>query len=258
MKVVIIEDEQMAANRIKALLAAYDSDIEIIAHLDSVKKSAQWLLNNPHPSLIFMDIQLGDGISFEIFELVKITCPIIFITAYNEYAIQAFKVNSVDYLLKPLNKESLYQALEKYKKLFSHATPIQNMPEISLDVLTQLMGSFNKSYKNRFIVKVGEHIKAIAVRDILYFFSREGGSFLQCNDKKRYLLDLTMDQIEQQVNPATFYRINRQYLVSFEAIRDIISYSNSRLRLDLLQAEDQKEIIVSREKVSDFKEWLDK
>ena len=257
MKVVIIEDEQMAANRLISLLTSYSSEMEVVAHLDSVKKSAQWLLNNPAPDLIFMDIQLGDGISFEIFELVNIQSPIVFITAYNEYAIQAFKVNSIDYLLKPLNKENLYAALEKYKKLFGQST-VKKTQEINMDVLTQLLGSFGNSYKNRFIVKVGEHLKAVQVTDILYFFSREGGTFLQCKDKKRYLLDLSMDQIESQVNPATFFRINRQYLISFEAIMDIISYSNSRLKLILQHAEDHKEVIVSREKVGDFKGWLDK
>lgn len=257
MKIVIIEDEPLAANRLISLLKAYSEDVEILAHLDSVKKSAQWLLNNPVPDLIFMDIQLGDGVSFEIFGIVNIQCPIIFITAFNEYAIQAFKVNSVDYLLKPLDKEHLYQALEKYKKLFGQ-TPARKTPELSLEAISQILGSYGQSFKNRFIVKVGEHIKAVAVADILYFFSREGGTFLQCKDKKKYLLDYTMDQIEQQVNPAHFFRINRQYLVSFEAILDIITYSNSRLKLSLLHAEDHKEVVVSREKVGDFKGWLDR
>jgi DNA-binding LytR/AlgR family response regulator len=214
-------------------------------------------MHNTQPDLIFMDIQLGDGISFEIFELVSIQCPIIFITAYNDYAIQAFKVNSIDYLLKPLDKESLFQAMEKYHTLFSQPSR-KTKPELGMDVLKELFQSYGTAYKNRFIVKVGEHLKAVQVKDILFFFSREKGTFAQSTDKKRYLLDYTLDQIEQITDPNQFFRINRQYIVKFEAIQDMISYTNSRLRLLLYHAEDHKEVIVSREKVNEFKSWLDK
>lgn len=257
MNVLIIEDEKMAADRLQSMLQTYDPQIEVLAQLDTVKRAVAWLLTQAHPDLIFMDIQLGDGISFEIFELVSIGCPVIFVTAYNEYAIQAFKVNSVDYLLKPLDKESLIQALEKYRKLFGQPDQKQ-LPAPGIEALKQLVQSYGTSYKNRFIVKVGEHLKAVQVSHILYFFSREKGTFAQTNDKKRFLMDYSLDQVEQRVDPNRFFRINRQYIVSFEAIHDIISFSNSRLKLLLPYAEDLKEIVVSREKVAEFKTWLDK
>ncbi len=256
MKVLIIEDEHMAAERLKKLLLQYDSSIEILGQIDSVKNAANWFLNNPQPDLLLLDIHLGDGISFEIFEIVSIECPIIFITAYNEYAIQAFKVNSVDYLLKPLEKEALYKALDKYYKLHRQpaATPI---PELKPELIRQLMGNYGQSYKNRFVIKIGEHLKTVQVKDILFFFSRDKGTYAQTTDKRSYLLDYPLDQVEKMVDPARYYRISRQYLISLEAIQDIIAYTNSRLRLLLHQGEDHKEVIVSREKVNSFKDWLD-
>ena len=255
MNVLIVEDEKMAAARLESLLLAYNPEIKILGRLDSVKNAVQWLLSNPGPDLIFMDIQLGDGISFEIFELVKIDCPVIFITAYNEYALKAFQVNSVDYLLKPLNKEDLHRALQKFESRFGKA---QLFEQIDLNVLKKIVSNYETTYKNRFIVKTGEHLKALPVSTILYFFSREKGTFAQTSDNRRYLLDYSLEQVEEMVDPDLFFRINRQFIVSFDCIADMISYTNSRIKLVLKCADDHKEIVVSREKVAAFKKWLDK
>lgn len=255
MRVLIIEDEKMAADRLTTLLHAYDASTDVLAQIDSVKKAVAWLLGNPPPDLILMDIHLGDGISFEIFELASVQSPVIFVTAYNEYAIQAFKVNSVDYLLKPLDKDSLFRALDKYRNLFRQSAP---QPAWNADVLRQLVESYGHSYKNRFIIKIGEHLKAVQTDEILYFFTRERGTFAQTTGQRRYLLDHTLDQVEQLVDPKQFFRINRQYLVRFEAIDDMVAYSNSRLRLLLKHADDHAEVVVSREKVNQFKAWLDR
>lgn len=256
-KVLIVEDEKMASARLQNLLAEYDPEIKVLAHLDSVKNAVQWLMNNPSPELIFMDIQLGDGISFEIFDFIKIDCPIIFITAYNEYAIEAFQVNSVDYLLKPLNKDDLFKAMEKFKTIFGNKVEKQ-VQEFDLNALKEIINNYKTNYKNRFIIKNGEHLKAVPINNILYFFSREKGTFIQTDDNRRYLLDYTMDQAEKILDPTLFFRINRQYIVSFEAITDMVSYTNSRIKLILQNSTDEKDIIVSREKVSDFKKWLDR
>jgi two-component system, LytTR family, response regulator len=258
MKVLIVEDERMAAERLRKLLLSYSDSVEVLGQIDSVKNAANWLLNNPPPDLLLLDIHLGDGVSFELFELVDIECPVIFITAYNEYAIQAFKVNSVDYILKPLEQESLYKALDKYQKLFGQTDAPAARPEIGADVLRQLLDSYGATYKNRFMIKVGEHLKAVAVKDILFFFSRDKGTYAITNESKKHLLDYTLDQVDKMLDPAKYFRISRQYLVSFEAIQDIVVWSNSRLRLVLVHGgEDHKEVIVSREKVNAFKEWLD-
>ncbi len=254
-KVMIVEDELMAAARLHTLLKGYHTEIEVLKQVDSVKNAVQWLMANPLPDLIFMDIQLGDGTSFEIFEHVDVSCPVIFITAYNEYAIRAFKINSVDYLLKPLEKVALFAAMDKYMQLFGQPT---GYPAVDMNALKALIGNTAPAYKHRFMVKTGEHLKVIPVADILYFFSRDKGTFAQVKDDRRHLLDYTMDQLEGVLDPAVYFRINRQFIICFDAIKDMISYTNSRIKVVLPNANDLKEIIVSREKVQDFKQWLDK
>ena len=256
MKVIIIEDEHSAANRLRQMLLSSDPEIQIVAHLDSVKASVQWLMDHPSPDLVFLDIHLGDGLSFEIFELVSIDVPVIFITAYNDYALQAFRLHSVDYLLKPLERDALHKSLDKYKKYFSLSRNSE-VPDIK-EILKDIAFHSGAQYKNRFLIKVGEHLRSVPVEEILFIVSREGGNFLQCNDKKRWLMDLTMEEIEKQLNPLRFFRINRQYIVAMEAIQDIVAYSNSRLKLVLKHGLEDKDVVVSRDKVSDFKRWLDR
>lgn len=252
MKVLIVEDESMAAKRLVTLLNKIDPTIEVLAKLDSVKRAIAWLGENK-ADLLFFDIQLADGLSFEILEQVKVTAPIIFTTAFDEYAIQAFKVNSIDYLLKPIDPEELENALSKYKERFSD----KETPNVNMALIEQAMQMMTKKFKERFVVKIGEHIRTLAVAETSYFFSQEKATFLQTIEKNRFIIDYTMEQVEQLLDPEKFFRINRKYLVSLEAIKDIITYSNSRLRL-ILNHSDEMDAIVSRDKVQEFKRWLDK
>ncbi|MEZ5196436.1 MAG: LytTR family DNA-binding domain-containing protein [Bacteroidales bacterium] len=252
MRVIIIEDEMHAAELLESLIHKYDPGVEVAAVLESVKKSVKWLNENKHPDLIFMDIQLADGLSFEIFEKTVIECPVIFTTAYNEYAIKAFKVNSIDYLLKPIDLDELSAAINKFKKSVA-SVKLESQQEI-FDKVVQMI---TRNFKQRFVIKVGEHIKSISVNDILYFYSLEKATFLHTADDRNYVLDYAIEQIENLVDPNRFFRINRKYLVSMDSFEDIIAYSNSRLKLELKHSDDQ-DVIVAREKVKQFKKWLDR
>lgn len=252
MKVLIVEDESMAAKRLTNLLLKLEPDIEILDQLDSVKTAVKWLSTNK-ADLLFFDIQLADGLSFEILNQVNIQTPIIFTTAFDEYAIKAFKVNSIDYLLKPIDPEELKHALEKFHQNFKQPEPQQ--PNMAM--LEQAMKMLTKQYKERFVVKIGEHIHTIPVSDTAYFFSQDKATFLVTQEKKRYIIDYTLEEVEGLIDPQDFFRINRKYLVSMRAVKDIVSYTNSRLRIILHQS-DEMDAIVSRERVQDFKKWLDR
>lgn len=252
MNILIVEDEAMAAKRLSTLLKQNLPEANIVAQLDSVKRAVAWLSDN-NADLLFFDIQLADGLSFEILEQVEVKSPIIFTTAFDEYAIRAFKLNSVDYLLKPIDPKELEAALDKYQKLYAE----QEKPALNLAMIEQAMQQMTKKYKERFVVKIGEHIKTIATAEAGYFFSQEKATYLQTLEKNRYIIDYTLEQVEQLLDPEKFFRINRKFLVSVEAIKDIVTYSNSRLRL-ILQHDDTMDAIVSREKVQDFKKWLDR
>ncbi|OEK02648.1 DNA-binding response regulator [Roseivirga sp. 4D4] len=252
MKVLIVEDESMAAKRLVRLLQEANPDIEILAKLDSVKRAVNWLKDST-ADLLFFDIQLADGLSFEILEQVQVAAPIIFTTAFDEYAIQAFKLNSIDYLLKPIDPEELGNALDKYQKLFSEK---ESQP-MNMALIEQAMQMMTKKYKERFVVKIGEHIHTIPTNETAYFFSQEKATYLQTIEKNRFIIDYTLEQVEELVDPERFFRINRKYLVSLEAVKDIVTYSNSRLRL-ILKHSDEMDAIVSRDKVQEFKKWLDR
>lgn len=252
MKVLIVEDESMAAKRLTNLLLKLEPDIEILDQLDSVKTAVKWLSTNK-ADLLFFDIQLADGLSFEILNQVNIQTPIIFTTAFDEYAIKAFKVNSIDYLLKPIDPEELKHALEKFHQNFRQPEPQQ--PNMAM--LEQAMKMLTKQYKERFVVKIGEHIHTIPVSDTAYFFSQDKATFLVTQEKKRYIIDYTLEEVEGLIDPQDFFRINRKYLVSMRAVKDIVSYTNSRLRIIFHQS-DEMDAIVSRERVQDFKKWLDR
>jgi DNA-binding LytR/AlgR family response regulator len=233
------------------MLGEIDPDIEVQAVLETVAASANWLSNNSDPDLIFMDIQLDDGISFEIFETVKINTPIIFTTAYNEYAIKAFKVNSVDYLLKPYTKKDLTEAINKYKRLHDN----QSIPLEKIDHLYQQLV---KDYKTRFFVKIGTHYHSISIDDIACFFIRERGTFIKTKVGKNLDIDYSLDQIQKIVDPMKFFRINRNYVINIDSISDILSYSSNRLKVILRNFEHLDDLLVSREKTSEFKKWLDR
>ncbi|MDX2445074.1 MAG: LytTR family DNA-binding domain-containing protein [Bacteroidales bacterium] len=253
MKVLIIEDEQLAYERMVELIKEVDKNISICGNLDSVKKSIEWFQENELPDLVFMDIQLADGLSFEIFDHVTVDCPIIFTTAYQEYAIKAFKVNSIDYLLKPIDSEELNAAFKKFKKRMEEKENTSNIP---LEVLNDVKKMLDRQYKNRFVVKVGEHIKSIEVKDILFFYSLDKGTYMHTKDKRSLNIDFSLDTIQELVDPMKFFRVNRKFLVSHPAIEDIVVYSNSRLKLKLTYSTEE-DVLVSREKVQAFKSWLD-
>lgn len=252
MKVLIVEDEPLAAGHLTKLISEYDPAIEVIKVIDSVKKSIDWFNNHSHPDLLFLDIQLADGLSFDIFKQCEIKTPIIFTTAYDEYAIKAFKVNSIDYLLKPISPEELRTAIEKFKNT---KNPDSNIG-FDLKSMEHAIQLLTKEYKNRFVIKVGEHIRFVPIEDISFFYSLEKATFIQTTLQKNYCIDFSLDDLENLVDPAKFFRINRKYIVSLASISDIISYSNSRLALKLKGC-NFDDVIVSREKVSSFKEWLD-
>ncbi|WP_143960945.1 LytR/AlgR family response regulator transcription factor [Litoribacter populi] len=249
MRVLIIEDERPAANRLKQLLKEMLPDAEIFGHMDSIETAMEWLNYHPAPDLIFCDIQLADGQSFEIFEKVKIESPIIFTTAFDQYAIKAFKLNSVDYLLKPIDPKELDQALSKFKSL-------KMVPTLDAGLLKSILQQNEKTYKSRFMVRYGETIQSIETNDAAYFFSQEKMVFLQTRLGRKYVLDYTLDQLEEMLDPKRFFRLNRKYLAAVDVIDGIYTYSNSRLKIKLQKCEDN-DILVSREKVGMFKDWLD-
>ncbi len=251
MNVIIIEDEKPSARRLQRMLNKLGIQAETMLH--SVEESVAWFQNNPHPDLIFLDIQLSDGLSFEIFDEVQVKSAIIFTTAYDEYALQAFKLNSIDYLLKPIDSDELAEALEKFKE---HQFKEQ---QVALDfnaIKNLLVNSKEPDYKKRFSVKVGQHLKLFAVDDIECFFSENKGTYLHTNQGRSYLLDITLEQLENELNPKQFFRISRKFFVNIHAIKDMVSYTNSRLEIKLNSFNEQ-EVIVARERVKDFKNWLE-
>jgi DNA-binding LytR/AlgR family response regulator len=252
MKVLIIEDEPQAAERLATLVKGLQPDVQIYASLDSVKRSVEWIAKNLSVDLIFMDIQLADGLSFEIFDKVEVKAPVIFTTAYNEYALKAFKVNSIDYILKPVDKNELEAAFRKYQNLTR-----QQLPDKMMESIGYAMQMLTKKYKERFVIKVGEHLKSVEVDEILFFFSLEKTTFAQTRDGRKHILDFTLDQLEELLDPKKYFRINRKYIVSVDSIQDMISYTNSRLKL-VLKNSDDADVIVARERVQEFKDWLDR
>lgn len=250
MIVLIIEDEQPASQKLIRLLKETDPGIEVISVLGSVEQSVNWLLENKSPELIFMDIQLEDGLCFEIFEKVRIKTPIIFTTAYDGYALKAFKVNSIDYLLKPINPDELKDAIDKFDAM--HRT-IQDYSKYE-SVIHQLP----TRNKERFLIKIGEHYKSVPTSDISCFYSLERSVFLFTNTGKNYPVDYSLDKIEQLVDSKLFFRVNRNFIINYYAIQDMIAYSSNRMKVILANWHEKEDIIVSRERVSDFKVWMDR
>jgi two-component system, LytTR family, response regulator len=255
MKVLIIEDEKPASDKIVSFLQMYDSNIEVMAIIESVCKAVEWFRETSTlPDVIFMDVQLTDGLCFEIFEQVSIKKPIIFTTAFNQYAIKAFKQNSIDYLLKPIDYQQFYQSLKKLTTLRD------NLPGNSeFDQLEQyrtLFSNIGQSYKPRFMVKVGEHLRTVQTENIVLFFAEGRNVTLIDNKSKRYVVDYKMEELENMLNPKHFFRLSRSFIVNINFIADTLIYSNSRLKVALTNPFEE-EIIVSREKVKLFKEWFD-
>lgn len=254
MRVLIIEDEPLAAARLEELIRGYDPGITIAGICDSVKESVRWLGSNTVPDLLFLDVQLGDGLSFEIFDQVQVDCPVIFTTAYDAYAMDAFRLNSISYLLKPIRSDELAAAFEKYmaSPWFRHEQSAGREQQMALDMVRQL---FTRQYKKRFLVKTGQHIRSIATDDIECLYSMEKATWAIISGGKTVLLDYTLEQVEKMLDPEKFFRVSRKYIVSVEAIEDIITYSGSRLKLRIRHCADD-DIFVSRERVQEFRNWL--
>jgi len=251
MTIIIIEDEKPAARLLQRKLEKLNIPVGVMLH--SVEESIEWFSKNKHPDLIFLDIQLSDGLSFEIFEKVDIKSAVIFTTAYDEYALKAFKLNSIDYLLKPIDEEDLDAAISKFKMRF----PSQNST-VNLDFETikkMLSNPFDKNFKTRFTVKIGQHLKVISVDEIECFFSENKGTYIHTFDNRNYLIESTLEVLEQELDAKQFYRISRKFIIPLKSIKEIVVYSNSRLKVILPTFKDE-EVIVSREKVSDFKAWI--
>jgi len=250
LRTIIIEDEKPSARRLQRMLL--DIGIEAEAMLHSVKESIQWFSTNEAPDLILLDIQLSDGLSFEIFEQVEVRSAIIFTTAYDEYALKAFKLNSIDYLLKPIDDEELKTAIDK----FAENQPKEHNLMVDISQIKKLLvNPLDRNYKKRFTIKIGQHLRVVETESVECFYSEHKATYLYTNDKKNYLLDQTLEQLEEQLDPVKFFRVSRKFIINVDAISDIISYTNSRLQIKLKHYADQ-EIIVSREKVKSFKNWL--
>ncbi len=252
MRLLIVEDEHLAATRLSQMLQSLHPEATICAVCDSVEQTVEWLKSNPQPDLAFFDIQLGDGISFEIFEQCEVHFPIIFTTAYDQYAIKAFKVNSVDYLLKPINEDELKAAIAKFKSQQSQDLTAIHQAITKANTLIQ-----QNHYKSRFLIKVGERLKMLNTDEISFFYSEEKSTFVRSMDGHTYALDQSLEQYEHQLNPSEFYRISRKFIIRINAIVDMINYSNSRLKLKLSGMASSDDIIVSRERVKTFKHWLE-
>ena len=250
MKVIIIEDEKPAARRLSRMLLELNIAVQTMLH--SVEEAVGYFNQNEHPDLILLDIQLSDGLSFEIFEQVSVNSAIIFTTAYDEYALKAFKLNSIDYLLKPIDEDELKIAIDKFER---NQPTSQNLKVNIEQIRKLLVNPLDKDYKKRFTVKVGQHLKMIPVDDIECFYSENKGTYIYTSLKRSYLLDGSLEQLDTLIDPSLFFRVNRSYFVNINMIKDIVSYTNSRLKVILNTYSDQ-EIIVSREKVKEFKHWI--
>ncbi|MCM4160649.1 response regulator transcription factor [Antarcticibacterium flavum] len=257
MKAVIIEDEKPAARRLNRMLEKLD--VEIISTLHSVEQSIAWFNEQVHPDIIFLDIQLNDGLSFEIFESLEIKSAIIFTTAYDEYALQAFKLNSIDYLLKPIDEEELQAAVSKYRSFFRErevGKPADHTRLNFEDIKKLLINPIERKYKKRFTVKIGQHLKMVPVEEIECFYSENKGTYIFTAEGRNYPLECSLENLAEELTPANFFRVNRKFYVNLNSIQDIVSYSNSRLKIKLNKYKEQ-EIIVAREKVKEFREWLE-
>ena len=254
LNVLIVEDETPAVEKLERYLQKYSETIRVAGVCDSITSASAWLKSNQSSiDLIFMDIQLKDGLSFNIFKEVVVQKPVIFITAYNEYALEAFKVNSIDYLLKPVTFTDLSASLQKLANLRDQLT----MNAAKLEKIKSLAGeSAAKNYKSRFMAKVGDHIRSLTTDQIIFFFADGRDVYLVTQQMRKYIIDFTLESLEEALDPKIFFRVNRTYILNIHFIQDVVMYSNSRLKV-ATQPPWDKEIIVSREKVSEFKDWFD-
>jgi DNA-binding LytR/AlgR family response regulator len=251
MKILIVENEMPASDKLVRLLRKIDKSISVIGVAESVEEAVNRLQTKPEPDLILMDIQLDDGLCFEIFEIMTVDTPVIFTTAYDEFTLKAFKVNSIDYLLKPIKEESLKSALDKYKKLYADKDPFKRDFKL-------LINEFRNQYKSRFLIKIGDKYRSVPVGEISHFHICERSVFLSDYQGKDYGVDSSLEQLQSILDPRKFFRINRECIVNINAITLMHSYSSSRLQLSLKDREKNDLFVVSREKVAEFKKWIDR
>jgi DNA-binding LytR/AlgR family response regulator len=250
MKIIIIEDEKPAARLLQRKVEKLGLQVNTLLH--SVEEAIQWFNNNTHPDLIFLDIQLSDGLSFEIFESIEIKSAVIFTTAYDEYALRAFKLNSIDYLLKPIDDDELEIAISKFKNQFQKSI----VSNLDFDAIKRmLVNPIDRTFKKRFTIKMGQQLKMVNIEEVECFYSENKGTYLHTFDNRNYLLDTTLELLETELDPAAFYRVSRKFIIPMKGIKEIQMHSNSRLKVILLSYKDD-EIIVARERVNDFKDWL--
>ena len=251
MNILIVENEKPAADKLVRILMKIDKSITILGVIETVEETINRLQENPQPDLILMDIQLDDGLCFEIFETTNVELPVIFTTAYDEYTLKAFKVNSIDYLLKPIDEELLRSSLAKFKKLYSDKDPLKKD-------FKQLLYEFRNQYKSRFLIKIGEKYQSVPTVEISHFHISERSVFLNDNQGKDYGLDYSLEQLQTMLDPRQFFRINRECIVNLEAISLMYSFSSSRLQLTLKNKEKNDLFVISRDKVAEFKRWIDR
>lgn len=250
MKVLIIEDEEAAAKRLAKLIKEIIPDVEILEILDSIEDAVEWFNSNPAPDIVLMDIHLADGSSFKIFEKVELKSPVIFITAYDQYAIQAFKVNSIDYLLKPIKRPELEQAINKFRDIKKYTGFAIDYQKLASTIKNE------KGFQKRFVIKVGQSLKAVEASEIAYIYTDNKITFVCTFDKKRLPSDHSIDKLEEQLDPEQFFRINRQYLVNIKAINEMVQYSKGRVKLKL-QPKAPEDPVVSVIRSPHFKQWLE-
>ncbi len=251
MNVLVVENEHPAADKIVRLLKKLDKSITVIDVIETVEDAINRLQENPQPDLILMDIQLDDGLCFEIFDTINVDTPVIFTTAYDEYTLRAFKVNSIDYLLKPVDEESLRAALAKFKKLNADKDPFRRD-------FRQLINEFRNQYKSRFLIRIGDKFRSVPAGEISHFHITERSIFLSDYNGRDYGIDNSLDNLQEMLDPRKFFRINRECIVNIDSISLMYSYSSSRLQLTLKGQEQNELFVVSRDKVADFKKWIDK
>lgn len=254
MKVLIVEDEPVAQMELERLLRKIEPDIEIVDKIDSVEEGIEWFQSQEAPDLVFLDIQLSDGLSFEIFRNVKIGAPVIFTTAFNEYALEAFKLNSIDYLLKPIEPADLEKAIEKYKGM--KASFSSNQLDDSIRKVREMLNYERKDYKKRFVSKIGDQYVKIPVEEVAYFQADNNIVYLVSRNGKKNIIEYTLEELNDMLDPAAFFRLNRSYISHIEGIKKVHKYFNSRLKVDL-EPETEDKVLVSRVKVSDFLKWMD-
>lgn len=250
-RTLIIEDEEAAALRLENLLSRIDSDIKIIGRLDSIDASVLWFQANPPPDLLILDIQLGDGLSFEIFRNVKVDCFVIFTTAFDEYAIKAFELNSIDYLLKPVDENKLVRSLEKFRKLRERSG------HFDIEKIAKIIESRKSQYKKRFVVNIADKIKMVETRELAYFYSFDKNTFLCTNGNLHYPLDFSLDHLENLLDPEFFFRLNRQYIIHYSSITKIYLFSKSRIKIEV-QPPIKDGLLVSSARTPEFRKWLDR